>query len=132
MKCIFCQGVLKEETSYANNLQVFACRDCKLPKHVTVYRQLYEVCKKELLHELIMVDDFCITKRYKSEISSQECTLIYSGVIGVMRGITSNSPLDPEPVSIHAPFCQIDHIINTDVSNLDKLKQKLSTWITFS
>lgn len=132
MKCLFCLKFLTEEDSYAEELQIFACRDCQLPKYSTVYRQLYKLGERDLLHELIMVDDYCITKRYKSQTSLEEYSLVYKGIIGVMKGITSMHYLDPEPVTIHPPACKFDHIITVDASNLENLKHKLSTWITFS
>ena len=133
MKCIFCNELLKEEEVYAKDLlEVFACRDCKRPAHSTVYRQIYYKGKRDLIQDLIMVDYWCITRWYKSDTNSNGYSLIYKDVIGVMRGLVSLHNLDPEPVSINAPVCKIDHIVNIDTTNLKSFRHKLSTWITFS
>ena len=132
MKCIFCGHALRRESCYDSNIEAWACRDCKVPKYSTVYRQLYYVDQNDMLHDLIKIDDWCITRWYKSRIIPLEFSLIYKDVIGVMRGVVGYNGTDPEPISINPPSVRINGIVKIDTTNLESIKHKLSTWITFS
>ena len=130
--CILCFRQMKQEDSHNQKLEALACRGCRHPNHDTIYRRINIIGNDRVLHDLIMVDEYCISRWYKSHANSHEHSLIYREVVGVMKGIYSFNKIDPEPISLSDPVFKINSIINISTSNLDTFKHKLSTWITFS
>lgn len=130
--CIFCHKEMKLEISHNDRLDVFACRDCQKPKYKTVYRCISYRNDPNIAHDLILVDDYCITRWYQSLITVSPYTLIYRNVVGVLKGVFDMDKNGAEPLSISNPIIEMSGIIDINVSDLDKLKHKMNTWITFS
>lgn len=130
MICPFCHKYLHMEPEHAGQLvfDLFLCRGCQLPIHDTLYRQLYYKDKLELLVDTIRVDNFYVIRYHVSmQKGNSPHSMIYKNIIG-----TFDSSPNMEPISMNKPVCDIDHVIDLPLHNIELLKHKLRIYTTFS
>lgn len=130
MICQFCYKYLHLEPEHAGKIvfDLYLCRGCQLPTYDTLYRQLYFKEKPELLADTIRVDNFYVIRHHVCiQKNDSPRSIIYKNIIGTLDG----SP-NVEPISFNSPVCQIDHVIDLPLYDIELLKHKLKIYTTFS
>ncbi len=126
---MFCYEELKVVNDHPAGVpfKIVICRGCQSPHFQTLHRELYR--GKVKLYDQIQVDEFIVTRYFQETRPGSKVNFsrLYKEAIGFL----DNSP-DATPISFHPPVCEIDHIVNLAVHDLDVLKHKLKIWTTFS
>ena len=125
MICHFCQNVLTENLHSGDPKKdiflLYICMGCQ-PEYNTLYRELYDRKTYELLADDIRIDEFYVIRNYR-----ENKTTINKDII---RLIESNH--DVEPITLTIPVYEMSGIWDIPFKNLEKLKQKLRVYTTFS
>ena len=125
--CGFCRGALKYKS--ANYFDLFLCRDCQEPKYTTLHRQVCYAGQTQLLADSLRINDFYVIRYFHPARPNERSnyTVIYKDILGAI----DHSP-DMEPITLTKPVCDIDHLVELPMDNIELLIQKLSLWTTFS
>ncbi len=129
MICMFCYEELRMVAHPAGDIRfkIILCRGCQSPDHYTLHRELYR--NKVKLYDQIQVDEFIVTRYYQETHPGSKVN--YSKLYKDALGVIDRSP-DFTPLSQFPPVCELDHIVDLAVHDLDVLKRKLKIWTTFS
>jgi hypothetical protein len=131
MSCIFCKKAMEyqPESVATKTFDLYLCRNCQRPQYKTLYRQLYNHKKVELLSDNIQIDNYFITRYFQPthKDSKYNYSVLYKDVIGVLE---SNPNM--EPISLKREVGEVDHIIELPWDDLEAVKRKLKVYTTFS
>lgn len=129
--CGFCNKPLEFQAKHSGDtvFDLYTCKGCQSPNHDTMCRQLFYKDDKVLLSDFTRIDEFCITRYYQPTNNGAKYN--YSIIFKEVLGVLESSP-DMEPMTLNKPVCEIDHIIELPLHDIELLKHKLHIWTTFS
>jgi hypothetical protein len=130
--CGFCRKML-EKIDHVNKdrLDIYLCVGCQSPNYETRFRQVCFKNESEVLAETIKFDEFYIIRNYSFNYTNKRTnyTQIYRNIIGALDRSLDLSPMN----LIGNPLVyDFDSIIELPFDDLDRLKSKLLTIVTFS
>lgn len=129
--CEFCWQPMIEVREHSGNgfFDLYKCFDCLGPSHKSMYRQLYDLGKTELLSDAIEIDSFYIIRYFSPGHINRRCnyTVINHDVIGAF----ADDP-DLEPMTYRLPVCELDGILDLPFQDPELMLKKLQLYTTFS
>jgi hypothetical protein len=122
-----CPLVLQDHPG-SSLFDLYLCRDCQLPQHATLYRQIFHTRESIILADSLRVDEYHIIRYYQPAQPNGKTnyTIIFKNALGML------SDSDIEPLSLAKPVCEIDQLIDLPMTDIKLLKRKLETWTMFS
>jgi len=128
---MFCLAPLTRVASPAGDdlHKIMVCRGCQEPNFKTYCRELYLTKTEIKLYDSIQIDEFIITRLYRSSRTGQpiEQTKFYKDSIGQI-----DSQVDATPLTYYLPICELDYHIKLPLNDLGAFKRKLKLWTIFS
>lgn len=130
LMCGLCLMPLERQTDHPGVIlfDLYLCRDCQAPAHVTLYRQIFNANETHLLADSLKVDEFHIIRYYQptKPNGKSDYTVIFKNALGML------SDSDIEPLSLVKAVCEIDQLVDLPMTDIVLLKRKLEIWTMFS